>query len=107
MADTNPQPKKKASQNAEKVASQAIGKASEESKDAPRKKIGRPSKYTPEIAQQMCEMLADGIPLREICRQEGIPEKRLPSRFGWTCSKSLSGSYLRGVAGLTPGTTSS
>ena len=76
MADTNPQPKKKASQNAEKVASQAIGKASEESKDAPRKKIGRPSKYTPEIAQQMCEMLADGIPLREICRQEGFPEWR-------------------------------
>lgn len=76
MADTNPQPKKKASQNAEKVASQAIGKAIEQSKDAPRKKIGRPSKYTPEIAQQMCEMLADGIPLREICRQEGFPEWR-------------------------------
>lgn len=43
--------------------------------DAP-KKIGRPSKYTPEIARQMCEMLADGIPLREICRQEGFPEWR-------------------------------
>lgn len=40
------------------------------------KKIGRPSKYTPEIAQRMCEMLSDGIPLREICRQEGFPEWR-------------------------------
>lgn len=40
------------------------------------KKIGRPSKYTPEIAKQMCEMLADGVPLREICRQEGFPEWR-------------------------------
>ena len=43
---------------------------------APKKKIGRPSKYTPEIAKQMCEMLAEGIPLREICRQEGFPEWR-------------------------------
>lgn len=41
-----------------------------------KKKTGRPSKYTPEIARQMCEMLADGIPLREICRQEGFPEWR-------------------------------
>lgn len=41
-----------------------------------KKKTGRPSKYTPEIAQKMCEMLSDGIPLREICRQEGFPEWR-------------------------------
>lgn len=40
------------------------------------KKIGRPTKYTPEIAKQMCEMLADGVPLREICRQEGFPNWR-------------------------------
>lgn len=42
----------------------------------PPKKIGRPSKYTPEIAQKMCEMLAEGVPLREICRQDGFPEWR-------------------------------
>ena len=42
--------------------------------EAPNKpKIGRPSKYTPEIAQKICEMLSDGIPLREICRQDGFP----------------------------------
>jgi hypothetical protein len=76
MADKTPAPKKKTPQNADKVASQAIAKAIEDSKDAPRKKTGRPSKYTPEIAQQMCEMLADGIPLREICRQEGFPQWR-------------------------------
>ena len=44
--------------------------------EPPKKKIGRPSKYTPEIAQKMCEMLAEGIPLREICRQDGFPEWR-------------------------------
>lgn len=73
MADTNPQPKKKASQNAEKVASQAIGKAIEQSKDAPRKKIGRPSKYTPELAAEICERLSEGEPLRQICRDDHMP----------------------------------
>lgn len=29
--------------------------------------------YTPEIARRMCEQLSDGIPLRQICRQEGFP----------------------------------
>ena len=37
------------------------------------KKTGRPSKYTKEIAEQMCELLSDGVPLREICRREGFP----------------------------------
>lgn len=37
------------------------------------KKTGRPSKYTPEIAIHICRQLSDGIPLREICRQEGMP----------------------------------
>ena len=36
-------------------------------------KTGRPSKYTPEIALSICRQLSDGIPLREICRQEGMP----------------------------------
>jgi hypothetical protein len=35
--------------------------------------MGRPSKYTVEIARQMCELLAEGVPLREICRREGFP----------------------------------
>lgn len=34
---------------------------------------GKPSTYNPDIAKQMCQQLADGIPLREICRQEGYP----------------------------------
>ena len=34
---------------------------------------GRPSTYNPEIAKRMCEQLSDGIPLRQICRQEGFP----------------------------------
>jgi predicted secreted protein len=53
-----------------------IPKQPEQLQPAVRPKIGRPSKYTPEIAQKMCEMLAEGIPLRQICRQEGFPEWR-------------------------------
>lgn len=36
-------------------------------------KIGRPSKYTPELAQEICERLANGEPLRQICRDDHMP----------------------------------
>lgn len=51
-------------------------RAAETPQEPQKKKTGRPSKYTPEVAQKMCEMLAEGIPLREICRQDGFPEWR-------------------------------
>lgn len=77
MDSPNPKPRKKTPQNAEKVAKQAIEQAMQSAEaEPPKKKMGRPSKYSPEVAQKMCEMLADGIPLREICRQEGFPEWR-------------------------------
>lgn len=41
-----------------------------------KKPTGRPSTYNPETARIMCEMLAEGVPLREICRQEGFPAWR-------------------------------
>lgn len=37
---------------------------------------GKKSSYNPEIAQIICEQLSEGIPLREICRQEGMPAWR-------------------------------
>jgi hypothetical protein len=40
------------------------------------KGFGRPSKYDPEIARKMCNMLADGVPLRQICRSPGFPAWR-------------------------------
>jgi hypothetical protein len=40
-------------------------------------KTGRPSKYDPEIARIICEQLSEGIPLRQICREnEGFPAWR-------------------------------
>ena len=37
---------------------------------------GRPSTYNPQTATTICEMLSEGIPLREICRKEGFPAWR-------------------------------
>jgi hypothetical protein len=74
MDSPNPKPRKKTPQNAGKVAAQAIEQAKASAESAPqKKKTGRPSKYTPEIAQEMCNRLANGEPLRQICRDEGFP----------------------------------
>ena len=41
------------------------------------KRTGRPSKYSPEIAKVICEQLSEGIPLRQICREnDGFPAWR-------------------------------
>ena len=39
-------------------------------------KRGRPSLYTPEIADAICERLANGESLRSICRDENMPDER-------------------------------
>jgi hypothetical protein len=44
--------------------------------DTPKKKTGRPSKYTPELAAEMCDRLSNGEPLRQICRDDRMPEWR-------------------------------
>lgn len=36
-------------------------------------KLGRPSKYTPEIAEEICERLMEGESLRAICRGDDMP----------------------------------
>ena len=40
---------------------------------APKPKIGRPSKYTPELADEICQRLSNGEPLRQICRDDHMP----------------------------------
>lgn len=41
--------------------------------EPPKKKIGRPSKYTPELAAEICQRLSNGEPLRQICRDDHMP----------------------------------
>lgn len=42
----------------------------------PKKPHGRPSKYTPEIADEIVNRIATGEPLRQICRDEHMPQWR-------------------------------
>jgi hypothetical protein len=39
-------------------------------------KRGRPSVYTEELVEEICDRLADGEPLRHICRSDGMPSWR-------------------------------
>jgi hypothetical protein len=40
---------------------------------------GRPSNFTPAIAQEICERLSTGEPLAQICRDEHMPQYRTVS----------------------------
>lgn len=42
---------------------------------------GRLTEHTPEIAKAICEQLADGLTLREVCRQEGMPPESTVRRW--------------------------
>ena len=60
-----------------KATKQAQGNTTPETDTPAPKKMGRPSKYDPEIARIICEQLSEGIPLRQICREnDGFPAWR-------------------------------
>jgi hypothetical protein len=73
-------PRKPAKKAIKAVAAPSKGETAAPAEIAPKsleaKKTGRPSKYSPDIAQKMCNLLAEGIPLKEICRMEGFPAWR-------------------------------
>ena len=51
-------------------------------KPAPKKrKIGRPSRYTPELAAKICARLAEGETLRSVCRDKAMPA--ISTVMGW------------------------
>jgi len=43
--------------------------------------MGRPSTYTPELADLICEQIADGNSLRSICADEDMPSKTTVFRW--------------------------
>jgi hypothetical protein len=43
--------------------------------------VGRPSDYTPELADAICARLADGESLRTVCLTEGMPDKSTVFRW--------------------------
>lgn len=44
-------------------------------------RIGRPSAFTPEVADQICERLADGESLKSICSSDGMPHRATVFRW--------------------------
>ena len=67
-----------------KAKTQARGIPTPETTPPAPKKMGRPSKYDPEIARIICEQLSEGIPLRQICRDnEGFPAWRTVYDWMW------------------------
>jgi hypothetical protein len=67
----------------------------QESAPVTKKKTGRPTKYSREIAVEICERLSDGEPLRQICRSENMPAWR--TVYDWMYKDD---SFGEGGAGL-------
>lgn len=76
MADTTPKKSKKDAQKPEIAASQAIPEPSQTQEGAPpKKKMGRPTIYSQDLADELCIKLSLGQSLRSICREEGMPSQ--------------------------------
>lgn len=40
------------------------------------KRTGRPSKYTPELGEKICKLIAEGKSERQICQMAGMPDRK-------------------------------
>ena len=67
MSDTKPAKSRKKAESAEAGSSPA--------------KPGRPSTFSQEVADEICERLSQGEPLRQICRDERMPAWQ--TVYGW------------------------
>lgn len=67
-------------------------------KDAPKeapKPRGRPSTYTQEVADAICERLANGETLRAICRDEAMPPEATVRRWALDDVQGFAAQYAR------------
>lgn len=69
-------PSKRASKADAAKAKKAVAKVLKDAESEIKRHGGRQSAYNPEIAHQICELLSEGVPLRVICRMEGMPAWR-------------------------------
>ena len=49
--------------------------------EPPKKPTGRPSSYTFEVSEEICHQMAGGKGLRQICSQEGMPDRHTVLRW--------------------------
>lgn len=62
-----------------------------------KKKTGRPSKYSPELAAEICERLSNGEPLRQICRDDHMPAWQ--KIYEWMAKDDAAGENGVGLSG--------
>lgn len=72
-------------------------KAETPKKPEEKKKTGRPSKYTPELAAEICERLSNGEPLRQICRDDHMPAWQ--KIYEWMAKDDALGEAGTGLSG--------
>jgi len=77
---------RKPSEAPEKAAKpQAKGVVAPSPEIAPKKKMGRPTMYTQQLANLICLRIAEGESLREIVKTEGMPERA--TIYEWLLNK--------------------
>ena len=75
MPETAAKPSKRATA-AQTPKAKAKGAATPPKASEAPKKTGRPSRYTPELAQEICDRISKGEPLLQICKDDRMPERR-------------------------------
>ena len=75
MPETAAKPSKRATA-AQTPKAKAKGAATPSKASEAPKKTGRPSRYTPELAAEVCERISRGEPLLQICKDDRMPERR-------------------------------
>ena len=75
MPETAAKPSKRATA-AQTPKAKAKGAATPPKASEAPKKTGRPSRYTPELAQEICDRISRGEPLLQICKDDRMPERR-------------------------------
>ena len=75
MPETAAKPPKRRTA-AQKPEVKAKGAATPPKASEAPKKTGRPSRYTPELAQEICDRISRGEPLLQICKDDRMPERR-------------------------------
>jgi hypothetical protein len=76
MPETNPKPRKKPAEGAKAAkAGVSTSTPAEASKPPKKNPVGAPTTYNDHIAQVICIRIAEGESLREIVKDEGMPDR--------------------------------
>lgn len=57
--------------------------------------VGRPSKWNAEIADLICEQLASGMTLNQVCKQDGMPDEKTVRNWALDDVNGFSPKYTR------------